>query len=126
LDLPTYFEHANAEILVTLMIEDREGVEQLEDILSMPGIDLVLEGAIDLSQSYGVPSQAQHPLVQKVIEHIAETARSHGVPFCAIPRLPGQREYWSARGVHAFLLGDDRGVAFRGLKAHLEGFKHSF
>jgi 4-hydroxy-2-oxoheptanedioate aldolase len=123
LDLPTYFECANAEILVAVMIEDREGVERIDDILSMPGIDLVLEGAVDLSQSYGVPGQPQHPSVQAAIERIAESCRSHGVPFCAVPCLPGQREYWSERGVRAFLLGDDRGVAFRALKAHLQGFR---
>jgi len=123
LDLPTYFERANAEILVAVMIEDREGVERIDDILSVPGIDLVLEGAIDLSQSYGVPGQPQHSLVQAAIERIAESCQSHGVPFCAVPRLPGQRGCWSERGVRAFLLGDDRSVAFRGLKAHLEGFR---
>ena len=125
LDLPRYFERANTEILVAIMIEDREGVEEIDEILSVPGLDLVIEGAVDLSQSYGVPGQPQHPLVQEGVKHIAESCRNHGVPFCVVPRLPGQREYWSERGVRAFLVGDDRGVAFRGLKAHLEGYRTS-
>jgi 4-hydroxy-2-oxoheptanedioate aldolase len=125
LDLPTYFEQANAELLVAVMIEDRAGVENIDAIVSVPGIDLVLEGAIDLSQSYGAPGQAQHPDVQAAILTIADACQKHGVPFCAIPRLPEQNEYWRQRGVHAFLLGDDRGVAFRAFKAHLQNWKNT-
>ena len=51
IDLPTYFNRANAEIMVVPMIEDKEGVDNLDSILSVSGIDMVLEGAIDLSQS---------------------------------------------------------------------------
>ena len=123
LDLPAYFERANSEIMVVAMIEDREGVDNLEPILSVAGIDMVLEGAIDLSQSYGVPGQAQHPIVQGAIEKIALGCAARGTPFCAIPRVPEQIVAWKARGVQAYLLGDDRGVAFRAIKAHLTTFR---
>jgi 4-hydroxy-2-oxoheptanedioate aldolase len=118
IDLPTYFECANREIMVVAMIEDREGVNNIEEILAVPGIDMVLEGAIDLSQSFGKPSQAQDDAVQRAIRHIADSCRDHAVPFCAIPRLPEQFDNWLQLGVTAFLLGDDRGVSFRALKAN--------
>lgn len=124
LDLPSYFEQANAELLVGVMIEDRLGVENIDEIVTVPGIDLVLEGAIDLSQSYGVPGQAQHPDVQAAIQTIADACQKHAVPFCAVPRLPEQCEHWRQRGVQAFLLGDDRGVGFRAFKAHLHSWKN--
>lgn len=123
LDLPSYFKRANDEIMLVVMIEDREGVEALDEILSVPGIDMVLEGAVDLSQSYGVPGSHQDPLVQTAINSIAESCLRHNVPFCAIPRQEEQFDYWNKRGVNAFLLGDDRGVAFRALKSHLSTFK---
>lgn len=125
LDLPTYFERANREIMVVAMIEDKDGIDNLDAILSVPGIDMALEGAVDLSQSYGVPGQAQHPCVQAAVEKIAAACRVHGVPFCAIPRLAGQFESWKARGVQAYLLGDDRGLSFKALKAHLTGMRQA-
>lgn len=123
LDLPTYFARANSEIMVVAMIEDREGVDNLEAILSVAGIDMVLEGAIDLSQSYGVPGQSQHPIVQDAIEKIAASCRRHDISFCAIPRVLEQAAAWKARDVQAYLLGDDRGVSFRAIKAHLTTFR---
>ncbi|RFC32281.1 MAG: 4-hydroxy-2-oxoheptanedioate aldolase [Candidatus Nitrotoga sp. SPKER] len=123
LDLPSYFERANAEIMVVAMIEDKEGIDNLDAILSVAGIDMVLEGAIDLSQSYGLPGQARHPSVEAAIDKIATACFERNVKFCAIPRAANQLNAWKERGVLAYLLGDDRGVSFRALKAHLVEFK---
>ncbi|MBU3891045.1 HpcH/HpaI aldolase/citrate lyase family protein [Methylosinus sp. KRF6] len=123
LTLPDYFSLANAEILVAVMIEDREGVEAIDEIVAVPGVDLVIEGAIDLSQSYGAPAQAQHPDVLTAVAHVAACCRAAGVAFCAVPRVDGQLDAWLERGVHTFLIGDDRGVAFGALKAHAAGLR---
>jgi 4-hydroxy-2-oxoheptanedioate aldolase len=123
IDLATYFERANREIMVVVMIEDREGVENLDEILSVDGIDMVIEGAMDLSHSFGLPGQAQHPSVQDAVHAVARACTRHRVQFCAIPRVPGQLEFWREQGVQAHLLGDDRGVSFRALKGHLAGMR---
>lgn len=123
ISLPAYFERANAEIMVVAMIEDREGVDNIDDILSVAGIDMVLEGAVDLSQSYGVPGQPQHDKVQAAIGRVALACERHGVRFCSIPRASAQMRSWRARGVQACLLGDDRSVCFRALGAHLANSK---
>lgn len=121
--LADYLALANREIAVVAMIEDRDGVANIDEIASVPGIDLVLEGAIDLSQSLGVPGDAQHPAVQQALQHVAARCREHRVPYCAMPRIAGQLEAWLAQGVAAFLLGDDRGVAMRALKAHRTAYR---
>jgi 4-hydroxy-2-oxoheptanedioate aldolase len=123
LPLPQYMALANRELMVVAMIEDRAGVEAIEDIVAVPGIDMVLEGAIDLSQSLGVPADAQHPSVQAAVARIAQACRARGVPFCAVPRVAGQREHWRAQGVQAFLMGDDRATAFRAMKQVLTGLR---
>ena len=125
LSLPEYFERANREIMVVVMIEDKEGVEQLESILSVPGIDLVLEGAVDLSQSYGVPGQMQHPEVRMTVKKIAHTCAKHGVAFCAVPRSSEQMVEWRSQNISAYLMGDDRGISFRALAAHLSTMKNA-
>ena len=44
---------ANSEIMVTIMIETREAVEAVDEIISVPGIDCVMIGPGDLAVSLG-------------------------------------------------------------------------
>jgi 4-hydroxy-2-oxoheptanedioate aldolase len=64
-----YFEHANNETLVGIMLEDVAAFENLDEILRVERIDLFVIGQLDLSMSMGIPGQTGHPLVQKRIEN---------------------------------------------------------
>lgn len=123
--LTDYFRQANREIMVVAMIEDRAGVDAIDDILAVPGIDMVLEGAVDLSQDYGVPGDFTHEKVVSAVHKVAEACRRHHIPFCAVPRSQQQWQNWRSHDIRAFLLGDDRGVAFRALKAHREAYSET-
>jgi 2-keto-3-deoxy-L-rhamnonate aldolase RhmA len=123
IDLAEYVTLANREVMVVAMIEDAEGVEAIDGILAVPGIDLVLEGAADLSQAYGVTWQTRHPRVRGALDHVADRCAAHGVPFCAIPRAPEDHHAWVGRGVRAFVLGEERGLAARALRSHLSAHR---
>jgi 4-hydroxy-2-oxoheptanedioate aldolase len=114
--LAEYVTRANREIVVVPMIETATGVANLAEILAVPGIDMVLEGAADLSQSYGLPWQTSAAPVEQALRQIHEQCERAGVPYCAIPREEGDYERWRTRGVRAFVLGDERGIAFRALQ----------
>jgi len=122
-DLVSYLQYANDEILIVPMIEDREAVENIEEILSVPGIDMILEGAADLSQSYGVPWQTRGEIVREKLADVQAAAVRRGVPYCAIPRVPEDIGMWQERGVTAFVLGEERGTAFRALQGHLNTYQ---
>jgi 4-hydroxy-2-oxoheptanedioate aldolase len=85
---PEYYERADVwplnskgEILVILMIEDTDGIANLNEILKkVPGIGAVLIGEGDLSQELGVPRQYNHPTVVSAMQRIVETCRKHNVP----------------------------------------------
>ncbi len=69
------------EILVILMIEDIEGIENLETMLKqVPGIGAVLIGEGDLSQELGVPRQYEHASVLEKMAHVVKTCNAHNVP----------------------------------------------
>lgn len=74
-----YVEWANEHTIVGIQIESKEGIENIDEILSVPGIDYVAGGPNDLSQSYGVPGQKTHPLVKEAVAKIKEAAKRHGV-----------------------------------------------
>lgn len=118
-DLREHVAAANDRTLVVPMIEDAEAVERIDEIVAVPGVDMVLEGAADLSQSLGLTWQTRHPDVRAAVTTVAGACARAGVAFCAIPRVPADHASWHAAGVRAFVLGEERGVAARALRAHL-------
>jgi 4-hydroxy-2-oxoheptanedioate aldolase len=111
--LTEYIAAANEEIMIIPMIENVEGVHNCKDILSLPQISFVLEGAADLSQSLAVPWQTGHPKVQNALEELHEIGKMCHVPYATVSREKEQHRRWADRGVRIFVLGDDRNTAFR-------------
>lgn len=111
--LTEYIRKANESILVVPMIESTRGIRQCEEILSHPQVGFVLEGAADLSQSLGCPWATEHPRVKQELEKLYQTAVRCGVPYAAVARSKEDLRLWSSRGVHIYVLGDDRNTAFR-------------
>jgi 4-hydroxy-2-oxoheptanedioate aldolase len=77
-----YFQHANEEISVHIMIEDVDAVGRAEEIMSVSGIDAVFIGPNDLACSMGVPLglDNKHPDHVKAVTHILETGKKLGIP----------------------------------------------
>jgi 4-hydroxy-2-oxoheptanedioate aldolase len=75
-----YWQHANDEVLVFAMVETRQALANLSEILSVDGLDGVYVGPSDLSLSMGrTPSlDPQDPEVLAAIQKIAETTRAAG------------------------------------------------
>ncbi|GAA7755675.1 MULTISPECIES: HpcH/HpaI aldolase family protein [Cupriavidus] len=117
-DLCEATEDAARHTLVVAMIEDAAGLRNADEIAAQRGVDVLLEGAADLSQSLGVPWQTRHPHVRDAVETIAAAAQRHDKHFCALPRTPDDAAAWRARGTRMMVLGDDRGIARRAMVAH--------
>ena len=60
------------------MAESREAVENIDSILDVEGIDGIFIGPYDMSASYGVVGQTNHPLVKAGCEIVLEACRAHG------------------------------------------------
>ncbi|KAH7071955.1 2,4-dihydroxyhept-2-ene-1,7-dioic acid aldolase [Paraphoma chrysanthemicola] len=79
-DFPTYMKTANETILTCLQIETREGVDNVDAICSVHGVDMVFIGPNDLALSIlgYVPAQGSEPEFVGAIEKIVDAARRHG------------------------------------------------
>jgi 4-hydroxy-2-oxoheptanedioate aldolase len=78
-----YLPVANDETCVIVQIESPEGINNLEAIASVEGVDVVFAGPLDLSASLGVIGQMQHPTVQKFLEEfpkrVARCGKASGI-----------------------------------------------
>lgn len=84
--LGEYVKIANREILVLADVESREGVENIEGILRTEGLDGVVIGSNDLSQSLGVTGQTNHPLTIEAMDKILAAGKKIGKPIGAVVR----------------------------------------
>jgi 4-hydroxy-2-oxoheptanedioate aldolase len=76
-----YAKHANRTVVTFAMIETAQALDNLDSILSVPGLDAIYIGPSDLSLSLGCKPAFDEvdPRVQQAIEHIAKRAKAHGV-----------------------------------------------
>jgi 4-hydroxy-2-oxoheptanedioate aldolase len=74
------------ELLVVIMCEDVDAIDNLPEILKVPGIGLVLIGEGDLSQNLGYPRQYEHPAVVEAMTAIRRICNEHNIA-CGHPHV---------------------------------------
>lgn len=91
-------EHLNRETMIVIMIETRAAIENLPEILDVPGIDAVMIGPDDLSQDLGIPGDLQNPMLHETYDRIFEVCRDKGVPYGLSAQSPEQAGKWLEKG----------------------------
>lgn len=85
--------------IIAVMIEKREAVENLEEILSVKGIDMVQFGPGDYSLSLGYPGQRNHPEVKAAELKVIRSALDKGIR----PRMEIGSINYSKEDLHRYL-----------------------
>lgn len=97
------------EPLVSVQVETRRGIERLDEILGVEGIDLVFVGPGDLSLSLGLAGgpadPALEPIVEDVLDRVAAAGKASGM-FAMDATAAGS---WLRRGARLVLVGSDLG-----------------
>lgn len=102
---------ADQSVLAIAMIEDPEALDQLDNILSIQGLDAVFIGRGDLTVSLGATSVSA-PEVESVVERVTSTARALAKPLCAhVGDIASEETRWlRSLGVTAFIVSSDQGL----------------
>ena len=79
INFDAYVTNANADTLLLVQIEHREAVENIEQILSVTGIDGVFIGPYDLSLSLGIPGRLNHPDILAAKQKVLTATLAHGL-----------------------------------------------
>ena len=98
-----------------MQIEHVEAVRNLDEILSVDGVDAIIVGPMDLSGSIGLLGQTTHPEVMRLMDQIGEIAVKHKKPFGAsIGYNPTAIAQWIERGVNWIQVESDVSLLLRG------------
>jgi len=75
-----YVAKADAETMLIAYVENKDAVDNLEEIVTVPDIDVLFIGPADLSASLGYPARTDHPEVVRAIRHVYSVAVGAGIP----------------------------------------------
>lgn len=109
-DLVEFITKLNRDTLVIAMIEDQAGLEAVDQIAEVDGIDGILLGAADYSQSIGQPWQTTAPEVMDAEARIAAAVKSAGKHLFTIPRRDEDIAHQLALGALGIIAANDRGM----------------
>lgn len=120
-----YLRTANDAGLIIVQIETREAAENLEAIITTPGVDAFLIGPSDLAASLGHLGDNAHPEVQDTIDHIIERGKKVGVPggFATAPVAECEKRI--KQGFQLITVGSDLGFVSQSARAVLSHFGRS-
>lgn len=114
------------EGVVALMIEKESALNQLEEILSIKGVDMVQFGPADYSMSIGIPGQKTHPKVKEAERYVIETALRMGVaPRVEMNDFKEAAPYLEM-GVKHFCVGWDVRTIYLWCKEQGSAFERAF
>lgn len=120
------YVQALRDVVVAIMIEKHAAVEQLEEILSVPGVDMVQWGPADYTMSSGRYRPGQSSDVSAVERKMIETSLRLGVvPRVELTDLRGIEQYMEM-GVKHFRIGDDMSILRDFWEEHGHGFRKHF
>jgi 4-hydroxy-2-oxoheptanedioate aldolase len=119
---PEYVQ-ALKDVVVVLMIEKGTAVEQLEEILSLEGLDMIQWGGSDYSMSIGRAGQRTDPAIKATERKVIETALRMGVPPRAEPGNADQAKYYLDMGVRHFCMGTDIHILYSWMKQEGEALR---
>ncbi|HWL28693.1 MAG TPA: aldolase/citrate lyase family protein [Burkholderiaceae bacterium] len=107
--LSTHISHSDRQTSVVVQIETAAGVDHVDDIAQVAGVDALFVGRADLAVSCGVDT-IDHPRVQAMVEKVCLAAKRHGRPLgIFLPNAAGI-DAFTALGFSFFVIGSDQSL----------------
>ncbi|HAF63137.1 MAG TPA: aldolase [Anaerolineaceae bacterium] len=109
-DVWEFTEQANRENMIILQIERKKAVEDIEELVSVEGVDAVVLGPVDLGLSMGIHAKDNLAALEPYIQQVLDASLKHNVP-CGIHI--GNLDWlieWNKRGMKILAYSND--IAF--------------
>ena len=124
-DFGAYYEKANKQTDLIVQIEDKTAIDNIDEILSVDGVDMVASGKADLSQSLGVPAQCSHKRVLEAEDYIIKKALAYKKKPVIMASTRQRVDQLAEMGVENIIIGPDTSLLCQSFKDILNSFKTS-
>ena len=122
-----YQEEARRNILLFLIIEDLEGARNIEEIVSVNGVDAIWLGPFDMAVSAGYKGNLEHPEIEKELDRILAACKERGV--WVMHSFPGEAnakgvDRWVRKGVRLVVHSTDSFIFGRACRIFLSSVSY--
>ena len=110
---------ADARTLVIALIETERGLENVEAIAAVDGIDCLWLGHFDLTNFLGIPGQFGNPTYLAAIKRIVAAAKKNKTALGVMAADPAWVKQYRKHGFNMIATGTDHGILMAGVKGIL-------
>ena len=105
-----FMDDANDNTTIICQIESREGIDALDDIAAVAGVDVLWVGHFDLSQSMGIPGQFHNPEFLDALRSVIDAARKNNLGIGIQPGNMDMAREWMEMGFNVISYSADHSV----------------
>ncbi len=122
------YRRADRDVIVWALVEDVEGVAEVERIAQVPGLDGLMFGPFDLAQAMGFDGDTSHPDVVALMRKAVAAAQASGLELVSLGTLgePDGHDGAQERGARVVVGDVDVRVLVSGLQATLAALDEKF
>lgn len=106
-DIAASAKQANEETLIIVQTETAKSVENVDEILSVGGVDVAWVGQCDMSISLGIPGQYDHPDFLRAFDKVMNACEKYGVIFGYLPLSVSEAQVMADKGVRCIAYSAD-------------------
>jgi 4-hydroxy-2-oxoheptanedioate aldolase len=118
-----YTDVQNEENAVIVHIEGQEGVENLDGIMAVDGIDVLFLGPYDISQSLGIPGQVRDESVEDLMQEVCDRAADAGAVVGTYAEDAAMARRWADAGAQYVAVSVDAPILRRAFENVVSGFE---
>jgi 2-dehydro-3-deoxyglucarate aldolase len=118
-----YMTVINDNITVLVQIENRAGIESIDAIAAVPGVDGLFIGPSDLAAGFGHLGDADHGEVQAAMRRVFDAAEAHGKPVGILAPVEADARRYLDMGATFVAVGSDLGVFRAGTQSLRDKFR---
>ena len=115
-----YLPLVNRETMVLIQIESELGLNNVEEIVSVEGIDCAAVGHNDLTKSMGIHGQFDHPRYKDALKRVREATQRHGKLAKVHPHGPDQIAEFTALGFNLMMIDSDVSIFRSAVKSKVD------
>jgi 4-hydroxy-2-oxoheptanedioate aldolase len=118
-----FWRTANEDIIVMPLIEEKEGFDNLEEIITVEGVDGIYFGPVDLSIAIGLQGNCEDPIIWDKLEKVVELCKEHNKIAANLAWNMESLQRSLDMGVQFISFSTDISILSNAYKSHIESIK---